>query len=120
MNLVDIYVMQSGNRDETISFASVADTNDMFRVTYKPRDGKTKAYEFQLHRSKVSDYLYDMLELLVNDMYPYDSVQVMTKHMPPVVVSMMDLEDDCTRSLIARTALAGLDCKVRVAKRNSQ
>ena len=113
MNLVELFVMQSGYRDETIVISRVPDTNEMYRVLYTPRDGKKASYQFTLHRSKVSDYLYDMLDLLRYDMYPYDGIQVMTKHMPPVVLSMMDLEDDCARSLIGRTVLAGLDAHVK-------
>jgi hypothetical protein len=117
MILVEIFVMQAGSKDERIGIARVPDTHDMYRITYVPRDGRTKSYTFQLHRERVTGYIYDMLDLLRYDMYPYDSIQVMTKHMPPVVVSIMDLEDDSARSLIGRTVLAGLDVNV---KRNSQ
>lgn len=112
MILVELYVMQSGNRDEKIAVSRIPDANDMYRVTYRPRDLKKSVYTFSLHRSKVADYIYDLLDLLRYDMYPYDSVQVMTKHMPPVVLSMMDLEDDSARSLVGRTVLAGLDTNV--------
>lgn len=112
MILVQLYVMQAGNRDETIEICRVPDTNEMYRILYTPRDGKKAVYSFQLHRDKVSDYIYDMLDLLRYDMYPYDGIQVTTKHMPPVVVSLMDLEDVSARSLIARTVLAGLDANV--------
>jgi hypothetical protein len=112
MILVQLFVMQADNRDERIEISRVPDTNEMYRIFYTPRDGKKAVYTFQLHRDKVTDYIYDMLDLLRYDMYPYDSVQVMTKHMPPVVVSMMDLEDDSARSLIGRTVLAGLDANV--------
>ena len=113
MILVELYVMQSGKRDEKIVISRVPDTHDMYRIVYKPREGKVSTYQFQLHRSKVADYIYDMLDLLRYDMYPYDGIQVMTKHMPPVVLSMMDLEDDSARSLIGRTVLAGLDANVK-------
>jgi hypothetical protein len=116
MILANLYVMQAGQRDEAISIARVPDTHDMYRITYRPRDGKTKAYEFQLHRSKVTDYIYDMLELLSMDMYPYDSIQVETSHMPSIVIPIMDLTDGCARSLIGRTVMAALDAN---AKRNS-
>ena len=119
MIVAEIFVMQAGDRDERIEIARVRDTHDMYRITYRPRDGKTKAYSFQLHRSKVADYVYDMLDLLRYDMYPYDSVQVMTKHMPPVVVSTMDLEEGEARSLIGRTVLSALDANIAIVKRNS-
>jgi hypothetical protein len=119
MNLVNLYVMQAGSPDEDINIARVPDTHDMYRITYRPREGKTKSYEFQLHRSKVMDYIYDMLELLSMDMYPYDSIQVETKMSPAVVIPMMDLEDDSTRSLIGRTVMAALDANIAIAKRNS-
>lgn len=111
--LVELFVMQAGYRDEKIVISRVPDTNEMYHIAYTPRDGKKAAYQFQLHRGKVSDYIYDMLDLLRYDMYPYDGIQVMTKHMPPVVLSMMDLEDDSARSLIGRTVLAGLDANVK-------
>lgn len=113
MILATLYVMQAGERDEEIDFATVPDCPDSIRITYTPREGKVKGYTFTLSRAKVSDYLYDLLDLLRYDMYPFDSVQVTTKHMPPVVVSMMDLEDDSARSLVARTLLAGIDANVK-------
>lgn len=113
MILVELFVMQAGSRDERIQISRVPDTHEMYRIVYIPRDGKRAVYEFQLHRGKVTDYVYDMLDLLRYDMYPYDNLQVMTKHMPPVVLSMMDLEDDSARSLIGRTVLAGLDANVK-------
>jgi hypothetical protein len=113
MNLVQIFVMQAGNKDETISISRVQDTLDLYRIVYRPRDGKASAYRFHLHRSKIVDYIYDMLDLLRHDVYPYDSVQVMTSHMPTVVVSIMDLEDDSARSLVGRTVLGALDVGVK-------
>ena len=112
MSLVNLYVMQAGKRDEQISFARVPNTHDLYRVTYSPRERDISPYEFQLHRTRVADYIYDLLDLLHCDMYPYDSIQVTTKHMPPVVVSTMDLEEDSTRCLLGRTVLAGLDANV--------
>lgn len=112
MILVELFVMQAGNRDESIRISRVPGTNEVYSIHYTPREGKKSSYTFQFHRSKVTDYIYDMLDLLRYDVYPYDSIQVMTKHMPPVVVSVMDLEDDSARSLIGRTILAGLDANV--------
>ena len=113
MILVELFVMQAGYRDERIAISRVPDTNEMYHIAYTPRDGKKATYAFQLHRSKVTDYIYDMLDLLRYDTLPYDSIQVMTNHMPSVVVSMMDLEDDSARSLIGRTVLAALDANVK-------
>lgn len=113
MQLVELYVMQGGYRDEKIAIFRIPNTPDVYRIVYKPRDGKTAGYQFQLPRNKVTDYIYDMLDLLRYDMYPYESIQVMTKHMPPVVVSMMDLEEAHVRNLIERTVLGGLDVNVK-------
>lgn len=120
MNLVTLYIMQAGSRDEEISITRVGDTHDMYKVTYVPRDGATQSYSFKLSRSKVSDYIYDTLDLLSIDMYPYDSLQVMTARGPPVVVPIMDLECEEIRTLIAHSVLAALDGTVRSAKRSSE
>lgn len=117
MNLVTLFILQDGQRDETIRIAKVANADEMFRVTYTPREGRATRYQFQLHRSQVSDYIYDVLRLLQTDMYPYDSIQVMTAHMPSVAVSVLDLGDDSVRSLVERAVLGGLDANI--VKRNS-
>lgn len=113
MILASLYVMQGGDRDEEIDFSRIPGCPDMVRVSYTPRDDKGKTYGFVLSRSKVEEYLYDLLDLLRYDVYPYDNVQVMTKHMPSVVVSMVDLEDDSARSLVARTVLSAIDANVK-------
>lgn len=116
MILVELFVMQAGNRDETIAISSIPDSNGMFRVTYTPRDGKVKSYRFNLTREGVETYIETTLELLSADMYPYDAVQVMTKQGPPVVISMMDLEHEDLQETIRNTVLVALDFPV---KRNS-
>jgi hypothetical protein len=91
----------SEQRDDIIRIHE-EDGSGNFRVTFCAEDMR-RSNEFYADRSRVLDYISEVLVTLTYDTAPFESVQVDTAIHPSILYSVSDLTDGCLRRLVEDT-----------------
>ena len=108
--IVTLLVLRTGRDDDVIKISKNG-VPGLFEIVYTPGDLEDTSYRFFLDRSRVSEYLHDLLLSLRLDADPFEYIQVTTKLGPAVLHSIDDL-DRSLRSLIRDMVMSALDSTV--------
>ena len=93
MYLLTIHVTRNGvhNDDDVITFTTDSDYPDVVEITAKYKTPTKSAYVFTLPRSRCSHYARTLIGALVDDVEPFDRVQISSAVFPAVMYDVSDL-----------------------------
>jgi hypothetical protein len=93
MYLLAIHVTRNGvhNDDDVITFTTDSDYPDVVEISAKYKTPAKSAYVFTLPRSRCEHYARTLIGALVDDVEPFDRVQISSAVFPAVMYDVREL-----------------------------
>lgn len=93
MHLLAIHVTRNGihSDDDVITFTTDADYPDVVEISAKYKTPAKSAYIFSLPRSRCEHYARTLIGALVDDVEPFDRVQISSAVFPAVMYDVREL-----------------------------
>lgn len=113
-----VYQGKGPEKDDIIRIYEDEEYEEMFRVVYAP-SGDKKMSQFFLTRSKVLDYIDDLLISLEYDTDSCEWVQVDTAIHPSVMYHVADLSNSSIRHHLENTVEAAMRANVERIRKSS-
>jgi hypothetical protein len=96
MYLLAIHVTRNGvhNDDDVITFTTDSNYPDVVEITAKYKTPAKSAYVFTLPRGRCMHYASTLIGALVDDIEPFEHVQISSAMFPAVMYDVRDLSKD--------------------------